>query len=89
MIEKEGMRVASLQAEGRLHEAAMDRVPEHLIEHAKVQRGRVEGPVADERERAEKGRVEKDHREREAPFVPLEQRRYSHAQRQFRSEDIS
>ena len=89
MVEKEGMRVAALEAERRFHEAAVDGVPQHLVEHAELERGRVERPMPDERERAEKHDVDKDHREREAPFVPFEQRRYSQAQRQLRSEDTS
>ena len=53
VVEEEGVRIAALQTQRRLHEAAVNGIPEHLVEHAEIERRRVERPVPDERERAE------------------------------------
>ena len=47
----------------------MDGVPDDLVEHREVGCGGVEGPVAEEREPAEDGRVEGEEADGDTPFV--------------------
>src|ERR1700716_1383075 len=68
------MRIAPLEAKRRFHEAAMDGVPEHLVEYAEIECRRVESPVPDERQRTKYGDVHEDHRERDPSLVSLEPR---------------
>ena len=68
--------------------AAVNGIPEDLVKDAQVQGGRVERPMSDQRERTKNHGVEDEHRDGDSAFVSLEQRRYSHAQRRLRSEDV-
>src|SRR5439155_8402788 len=51
VIEEEGVRIAPLEAEGRLHETAVDGIPQHLVEHPEIECRRVKCPMPDKRER--------------------------------------
>ena len=72
VIEKERVRIAPFETQRRFDEAAVHRIPEHLVEHAEIERGRVERPMPNERERAEDERVEHDDPECDPLFVPVE-----------------